>query len=160
MLMAGDVKINKDLSNALGGIGDQQQKSVSDIYAKKRSQLMADARPNAGVLAPGSYASDRLNTGEGQSMANLRGSLESVLGNTAYADKKSEREYQQNYELAKRIGDLMSPSVYEQVLSGLGGGAQAGGQFYGLYNALNRPQVASAPRTNYSDLGYRPEWIG
>lgn len=151
---ASQIAIPSSLTDVLGQIGSGQQSAISGAYAKKKQQMLADALPGrATVLAPGSYASERLGTGENLSMGNLRSGLEQVLGNTAYGDWKNERDFRQNYELAKLAGELMRPSTVEQVLSGLGGGAQTGGQFMGLYNSLKKPMTPYTP-TSTPNYGY------
>lgn len=142
MLLASDVKLPSNLTTVLGQQGQGAQNSLNDVYSRIKSQFGADQKAR-GVRSgdPNDYFSSRIGTGQNMSNLGLRGGLESVLGDTGYKDTLSERDYQQNYELAKRIGDLMSPSILEQVLGGLGGGAQAGGQFYGLYDKFQKQQM-------------------
>lgn len=136
---AKDVTLDSSLTRTLGGIGDTQGTAISGAYGRARTQAAADARPT------GSYYGQRLGTGEALSQGNLRSGLENVLGGEGYADWKSKRDFDENMALAQFTGELMKPSTTEEVMAGLGGGAQAGGQFYGLYNALSkRPAYSSA----------------
>lgn len=128
-MMASGVQLNPELKSVLGQIAAPQSKNITDAYSKLRG----------GIAPTSDYATERFAKTGGLAQGNLESVLGGVLGNTSYGDVKNERDYQQNYELAKRIGELNAPSLLEQVLGGLGGGAQTGGQFAGLYNSLKKP---------------------
>jgi hypothetical protein len=135
---AKDVGIDSSLTKALGTIGTGQQTAITGAYDRARGQAAADARPT------GSYYGNRLGTGEALSQGNLKSSLENVLGNTGYADFKGQRDYDENMGLATLTGELNKPTTLEEILAGLNGGAQAGGNLAGLYQALNRRPAYSA----------------
>lgn len=149
LLTGSNIKIDPSLQATLGQIGKGPQNSLQDIFGKVRSQFAADAA-GRGVKAPatGSYIDNRLGTTEDLATQHLQNSLESVLGNTAYETAKADRNYQQDYGLAKQVGELNKPSTLEEILSGLGGGAQVGGQFAGLYNASKRPNTSRSQNTD------------
>lgn len=137
---ASDVKLDSSLAKTLGGIGDSQGSAISGTYGRAKTQRAADARPSAG-----GYYAERLGSGETQSQGNLKSGLENVLGGEGYADWKGLRDYGENMNLAQLTGQLNKPSTLEEILSGLGVGAQAGGQLAGLYQALaSRPAYRSA----------------
>lgn len=156
-ITADQIGINPSLTSALGAIGTPYQGSISDVYAKKKSQLMADARPGAATMfAPGSYASDRMSTGENLSQGNLKSGLEQVLGNTSYGDWKSQRDYEQNMQLAKLTAELNKPDTLSQVLGALAGGARVAGQVYGATRGMGggTPYMpTSTPNYGYYNSG-------
>jgi hypothetical protein len=155
-ILPSDISLPKDLTSILGQIGTPQQAKITDIYGRMRKQASADTNLPAWMrVRPGGYTDTTLSKGENISQAGLKSGLEGVLGETGYGDWKAERDYQQNMALAKRIGDLMAPSLLEQVLGGLGGGAQAGGQMYGLFKGFSKPSstqyAETGPMMNYYD---------
>lgn len=135
-MMAGGVQLDPELMKILGEIRKPQSENISSSYSRLR-----------GTLPQGStYATERFDKLGGLSQGGLKTNLESVLGNTSYGDWKNERDYQHNVALAERIGGLMAPSVLQQVLGGLSGAAQAGGDIYGAYsNFSKRPQKKAGP---------------
>lgn len=145
---ASGINLDPKLIDSLGQIGATQKGNISGIYGNMRNQFAADARPTK--AGPGSYIDQRLTTGEGLSDANLRGGLEAALGNEAYGDFKSQRDFEQNTALAKLTGDLNKPSSLEQALAGLSGGAQIGGQGYALYQNMKKNNQTQNPSSGSS----------
>lgn len=133
---ASDINLNPSLTKTLGTIGTGAQGKISDIYGRMRTQMASDARPKS--VGPGSYADQRFTTGQGISNKNLGAGLENVLGNEGYESWKNQRDFNQNMALANYTGALNKPSLLEQALGGLSGGAQLGGQGYGLYQSLKK----------------------
>lgn len=153
---ASGVKLNTTLADALGGIGAGQSQNIAGTYGNLRSQAASGAGPKG--IAPGSYADQRFITGQGLANQNLGAGLEGVLGNEGYQSFKNNRDFNQNMALAQYTGEINKPSLLEQALSGLGGGAQAGGMAFGLYNSLKK-NPSQNPGTNYTptstpDYGY------
>lgn len=149
-MMASGVQLNPELTKILGDIGTPQSKNISDSYAKLR-----------GGISPNSdYATSRFNKLGTLAQGNLKSNLEGALGSSSYGDWKSQRDFEQNYALAKLTGELNAPSTLEQVLGGLGGAMRTGGDIYGLYNSFKKPSklggsYSSSPETpGYSaDIG-------
>lgn len=131
---ASGIPLDQELRNQLGRIGSNQGNTVSNVYNRIRQRAATEARsPN---VQPSDYLGERLNTGETLSQLSVKSGLENVLGNTAYGQYKSARDYNQNEALARYIGSLNKKSLLEEILGGLSGAAKPIGQFAGLYNSL------------------------
>jgi len=135
--MAGDVKLIDSLRDPLKTIRNKSQGSLSDFLGKIGAQQKTSATASGRV--PSAYAPAELGRAGTRASTGIEDMLSNALGGTSYDEILKQKEHERNMALAKEIGDLQSPSTWEQVLSGLGGGARAGGQFYSLYNSLNRP---------------------
>lgn len=148
---AADIRIDPSLQATLGQTGKSVKGSLQDVFGKVRSQYNADAS-GRGVkaAAPGSYFDTRMGTAQDFANAGVDNSLASVLGNTATKQAISDRDYGQNYDLAKYVGSLNRPSSLEEALSGLGAGARAGGQIYGLSSSGKSPKAVRDPNTDPS----------
>lgn len=158
-LTASGVAISPELTAVLGQQGKGPQNSINEVYNRIRSRFGADQQARGMPANPaGSVFGERATAAQGQSNAGLKSSLESVLGNTAYSDAKAQRDYNANTQLAQLVGSLNKPSPLEEALSALSGTAQAGGQFAGLYQALNKkPQTpAPTPPSFYDSNGLNP----
>lgn len=140
-LFAGGIKTDPGLSASLGAIGNKQGNTIGNVYSRIRNRAATEA--TAPTMRPSPYLADRLGTAEDFSQKGLSGALEGVLGDTSYKDSLAERDYQQNIGLAKRIGDLNKPSLMQEILGGLSGGAKAGGGFASLYQALGQAKGGS-----------------
>lgn len=125
---ASGINLNPTLADTFGQIGTKQQGNIGNVYGNMRTQL-AGNKSGSGVtgIAPGSYADQRLTTGQSLADQNLSAGLGSVLGNEGYQSWKNKRDFNQNMALAKYTGALNKPSLLEQALSGLSGGAQIAG---------------------------------
>jgi hypothetical protein len=121
------------LSLALGAIGDRQRASNRAVG---RTQ--------------GSYAPAELSRATQTASTGLKDKLLGALGDASYSEYKKNRDHQRNMALVNEIGDLSAPSILEQILGGLGGGAKAGGEFYSLYNSLNKRPSVNTARPNLS----------
>jgi hypothetical protein len=150
------IKPDQTLVDALGGIGDTQQNNLNNIFDKARSRYAADSSVRG--VAPGSpYAESRF--GQAQTMANsgLRGGLEGILGDTSYNDFLGQQGFDQQYGLAAEIGRLNKPSTLEEILGGLGGAAQTGGNLYGALGQRGSPRsqpMATRPPLDMYDYPY------
>lgn len=148
---ASGIALDPKLTAILGEQGKGPQNSLNEVYGRIRSRFGADQAARGQAPNPtGGYAGNRFDVGQNQSDLNLRGNLESVLGNTGYSQFKGNRDFQQNMQLAQLTGDINKPSTTEEILSGLGGGAQVAGQFGGLSNALGS-RKKQRPTSNLSD---------
>lgn len=153
-LVAGDVKIDPTLTQALGTIGQNAKNQVGSIYNQARARYAADNRgfgsPSA-RLSPGSYGADRFATTQGLSEGNLEAGMGEMEGSTAYNDRLLQRDYDQQRQLAEATADALKPSLLSQIFSGIGGAADAGGRGMALYNMLPRnnmnPRFANTPST-------------
>lgn len=154
---ASGINLDSRLTDALNQIGLKQKSNIGNVYNGMTNQFNADARPT------GSYPGSRLATGQHLSMGNLQSGLEGVLGNEGYSDYKSQRDFEQNMNLAKMTGELNRPSTFEQVLSGLSGGAQIGAGAYAMskngkkkknstLNSGDSADGSSAPDSAYSNF--------
>jgi len=134
--LANTINLDPNLSAALGAINKEQSGNIGNVYGGMRTQFSQDAVPHK--AQPGGYADRRLTATEALSNQNLMGSLGAVSGDQAYTDYKAQRDFENNMALAKLTGELNKPSTLEQVLGGLSGGAQMGGQGYALYQSMNK----------------------
>lgn len=143
-LMAGDVKLLDPLKAPLGGINQQGQNSLADALGKSKAQArtsqIVSGRPK------GQYIGEVLGRANTMASRGIEDAVAGTLGGASLKDLQNEQEFQRNMALAQELGDLNSPSVWQEILSGLGGGAGTALQFKGLYDALNRNR---APSDNY-----------
>lgn len=135
-LTAGGVKLIDKLKSPLGGYNQQAQGSLQDALGRIGTRQNASAKASGRVR--GEYGQAELNRAGTRASGAIEDTLLGSLGGTSYDEVLKQKEHQRNLMLAKMIGDANAPSALEQVLSGLGGGARAGGQFYSLYNALGK----------------------
>lgn len=142
-LYASDVKINPTLSGTIGGVGSPGYNASAAIganYANAKKKMMSDAtargvNPGA-ATGPNSYFGNQQGTAQGLDTGNLEAALGGGLANTAYNDALSQREYNQNMELARETGALNKPSDLQSALGAIG---QLGGTTAQLYGAFGRP---------------------
>lgn len=136
---AKDIGVDPTLMALVGAPGEAAGNSIRAVYDRTKSRYKDS-----------DYANERLGQANTQAMAGLQGSLEGVLGDTAYKNSTAQRGFQEDYDLANYIGELNEPSTLEEILGGLSGAAQAGGQLYGA--APKRGPKAPAYRDLPQDL--------
>ena len=148
---ASGVGLDSNLAQSLGQQAQGSQNSLNQVYNRIRSRYAKDVGPNPS----GGYADQRLAQAQKLSNLGLRGNLESVLGGAGYGTYKINREAEQNRNLAQYIGDLNKPSILQEVLGGLSGASQTGGQFAGLYSSLGKRKPGYVPQEtpNYDYYG-------
>jgi hypothetical protein len=146
---ASGVGLNPTLTDVLGGIGSTQQGNIGSTYNNLRTQAKGNGATPAGI-APGSYADQRFTTGQNLANQNLKAGLGGVLGNEGYQSWKNQRDFNQNMALAKYTGALNKPSLLEQALGGLSGGAQVGG----MVSAMRKPKSQGTYYQPTSDPNY------
>lgn len=132
---AKDIGVDPTLMALVGAPGEAAGNSIRAVYDRTKSRYKDS-----------DYANERLGQANTQAMAGLQGSLEGVLGDTAYKNSTAQRGFQEDYDLANYIGELNEPSTLEEILGGLSGAAQAGGQIYG---AMPKRQQKRQPQTEY-----------
>lgn len=135
-LFAGDINLDPKLTDALGGVSTSAKGSLADQYGKLKTRF------NSGGVVSGRPASDynaeRMGATQGLGEIGIDNSLEGVLGDTSYKDALSERDFQQSMDLAKRIGALNKPSLFQEIFSGLGSAAGGVGQYYGTKSSITK----------------------
>lgn len=144
------LKPDQTLVDALGGIGEKQQNNLNNIFSKARTTATQDnaARSVGHDTTASPYIENRLATGQTQASSGLRGSLEGILGNTAYEDFQGQQGFDADAALAAEIGRLNKPSTLEEILGGLSGAAGAGGQLYGALGKRGGSSQKPAPGPN------------
>jgi len=124
-LVAGDVKLPPDLSSVFSGIGTNAYNKIGQNYGAAGSRMTFD--PSTGGPGSGTtdYQRQRLAATQGLDIGNLEAGVGSQLGQTAYSNQLSQRDYEQQKYLTDLIGDAAAPSELQQIFSGIGGGARA-----------------------------------
>lgn len=101
------------------------------------------------------YIPAELTRAGGAASRGLEDTLLGQLGGGTYDEFKKEQEHQRNLDLVNEIGALSAPTLLQEILGGLSGGAKTGLQFSQLYSALKKPQDGleygnySGPRPSY-----------
>lgn len=156
-LYASGVTIPADLSGSIAGVGSPGYNASNNIAsnyvaAKKRFGGDASVRGmNAGAATgAGSYTGGRLATTQGLDTGNLESALGGGVGSTAYQDALSQRDFQQQSQLANQIGSLNGMNTLEQVLGGVGAVGGTAAKIYGAYGS-NRPS-SSSPNPDYATM--------
>lgn len=156
-MTAAGIKLDPGLTATLGAQGKGPQNSLKAVYDRIRNNMSASrAGRGMGPAQPDNYATNRLNTAEGFSNANLKGGLEGILGSTALNEARQNRDFGQNYALAKYTGELNKPSPLEEILGALSGAANTGGQIAGASKSKRMPAAnppMSAPSYDYYGTG-------
>jgi hypothetical protein len=141
-LFAGDVKLNDSIRGPLSSINKKAQGGLEAALGRIGSRQKASSVASGRV--EGTYAPAELARGGAQASSGIEDALLGALGNTSYDEMTKDHDQEQNLALANEIARLNAPSVLEQVLSGLGGGAKAAGGFASLYKSLNRNQTGGS----------------
>jgi len=136
-LGAGGVKLIDQLRDPLQQINTQGQNNLQGILQRIGTRQTASSKASGRVQ--GQYAPQELARSGGIASRGLEDTLAGALGGASLDEVRKQQEHQRNLALVRQIGDLMSPSILQQVLAGLGGGAKAGAQGYALYSALHQP---------------------
>lgn len=119
-LTASGVKLpGGDLGDVFSGIGTQAYNNINNNYNVARQKAAGDA-PAQGFRGPLDYTTQRLGTTQGLDVGNLESGMGGQLGQTAYNDTLSQRDYNQKMQLAEEAARLNKPSLLEQVFSGIG----------------------------------------
>lgn len=140
-LLASDVKLADTLKPVLGGYNKKAQGSLSDALGRATSQGVRSASASGRTM--GDYTGQALGRANTQASQNIENSLAGSLGQTTLQDTIAQREHEKKMALAKEIGDMMSPSMAQEVLGGLSQGVNLGTQAYGLSQALGGGSGAS-----------------
>lgn len=155
-LLASDVKLADPLKAPLGQINAGGQKSLADALGTLDTGARTSAKASGRVM--GGYTGQALGRANTAASRGIEDRVGGVLGGASLQDTQNEREFQANMALANELGGLMSPTMLQEILGGLGGAAQTGGQFASLYNALgkgsgakNIPRVSIAPPPDNPD---------
>lgn len=142
-LTGGDVKLTDQLKPILGSYNQNAQGSLSDALGRITNQAKTSARASGRVQ--GQYQPLALNRANSMASQGITNSLGSVLGGVSLKDIQNQKLFEQQMALANEIGDLNSPSTLQEVLAGLGGGADLALRGKGIYDALSR----RSPADNY-----------
>lgn len=136
-LAASNVPLLDQLKDPLSGINKKAQANLQDILGQLGTQATTSAK--ASGRTTGSYAPAELARVGTNASNTIQDTLLGALGGTSYDELLKQKEQERNLALARRIGDLSAPSLLQQILGGLGSGAQTGAQFYSLFHALKKP---------------------
>jgi len=149
MLYASGVAVPQDLSAALSGIASQGTQGISDIYGRARQRQTQEGAVLGRPAGSNSYGSQRLAQTQPLAQGGLEASFGGQLGNTGYQNTLQQREFNQNKQLADAYAQAMRPDLLMQVLSGLGAGAGAAGQYAGLIRSMPRQGSGYIPQDYY-----------
>lgn len=136
-MSASGVRLIDQLRDPLTGINKQRQESLKGSLGRIGSRQTASSRASGRVL--GEYAPAELSRAGGMASRSLEDTLLGALGGASFDETRKQQEHQASMALAREIGALSAPSLLQQVLGGLSGGARTGMQFGQLYGALNKP---------------------
>lgn len=158
-LAGGDVKLLDPLKAPLSGINKKAQGSLQEALGKIGDRQTQSARASGRVR--GEYAPAELGRAGTMASSSIEDALSGALGNASYDEVRKQKEHEQNLALAREIGDLTAPSVIQQILSGLGGGANAAGAGKALYDSLGRQSYGASTPVDYgtassSYFGFNP----
>lgn len=146
-LTADSVKLDTGLTEQLDPIAKQSKGRLASSLGTIRGRAASDA--TGASKAPGGYADTQIGMASARGNRNIDNGLYSVLGGGAYKDAQSQRENAQQMELAQMYGDLMSPTMLEEILGGASSVTGAAGTAKGVYDSF--PKAASAGP--YRDTG-------
>lgn len=158
-MTAGDVKLADPLKELTSGYGKTAQGGLSDALGRITNQ--AKKSQIASGRVQGDYMGQALGRSNSLASQKINNTLGGVLGGVSLKDLQSQQEFERQMALAQEIGDLNSPSTLQEVLGGLGGGADLALQGKGLYDALGRGKGGGSYRGASPSLDvYDPYSIG
>lgn len=135
-MMATDVNLLDPLKGPLGDINKKGQSSLSNALASGQNQArtsqIATGRPE------GQYIGETLGRANTMASRGIEDALGGVLGGASLQDLQAQKEFEANMALVNEIAAMNEPTLFQEVLSGIGGGANTGLQFKSLYDALGR----------------------
>jgi hypothetical protein len=108
------------LEDVLGKQADDKVNSISNVYAKKRRQSIAQ-NAHSGRLLSGvsNYDAGDINAAEAGDIGDVYSGLAGALGQVPIDDYSAEQDDQRNRELAQLIAKLNKPSLLQEVLGGV-----------------------------------------
>lgn len=157
-LTAGDVTLGDPLKKPLHGIQSGAQTSLADSLGASLGNATASQVASGRVR--GDYTGKELGRASAAAGRGVDDALMKVLGETSLKYKQNELGYQDNLALASRIGALNKPSTLEEILAGLGGGADTALKAKGLWDALNAGKSYGKPSVTTSAYDSNGEYYG
>lgn len=133
-LFAGDIKLTDALKDPLKKTAKVGQDRLSSALGRVNDRFAAGA--SASGRPVGEYAPAEIGRAGELASRGIDDRLLGVLGQGSYGDYKGQRDFDRQMALAEEIGGLLSPSLAQEIFSGIGSAAQLGGQAYGLSKAL------------------------
>jgi hypothetical protein len=162
-LVASGVGLPPDLAQTLSTIGSGASGQIAQNYGTANRQNNQN-RTIAGLGGPSSYGTQQMETQEPLAQGNLEATLAGGLGNTAYNNQIQQRNFNQSMDVANQVGNALRPNSLEQIMSGIGGGANAAMQIYpfmSMFQGGGNPPPLTGGGSSYNimqpgplDLGY------
>lgn len=143
MLFASGVAIPPDLAASLRGIGGGGVQGVQNAYSPFAARQQQEDVARGQRPGSNSYGPQRLATQQGLDTGALEASFGNQVGNTAYQNQLSQRDYEQQRQLSEETAHLDKPSDLEQILAGIGTVGKTAGTYYGMKG--RNPQSPGAP---------------
>lgn len=118
------------LEDALSGQAQNASNSISQQYAKKRRQSVAQAA-HSGRLGSGvyNYTAGDIDASETSALGDVQSALSSALAEIPIGDYGMEQDNARKLQLAKLLGNQNKPSALEEALSALSTAGQIGATF-------------------------------
>jgi hypothetical protein len=153
-LVAGNVKLLEGLKKPLGAVADKAKGNLAEALG--RVQLRSRVSQEVSGRPIGGYAEEEIGRANDMAGRGVDDALYGILGSGSFDDYRAEQDFQRQKALAERIGDMMSPSTFSQVVGGLSGVAKTGLQAKGLYDALGSVRAPRSTPSYASPLNYEP----
>lgn len=145
---ASDIGLIESLKGPLSGVNKKAQGRLTGALGRVSGQANENMRAR-GVMQS-DYIPQEVSRAGTTASTGIEDTLLGALGGASYDEFGKQKEHEANLALAREIGALSAPTLLQQILGGLGGGANAAGQFGSLYSALNnRPSSGSYQSPSY-----------
>jgi hypothetical protein len=126
-----NIKVDKGLAGSFNTIGQGGYNSINSTYSNANARTQGE-NGIKGAIAPSSYANERYGVQQGLDQGSLQSALGGPLAATTYSGALSSRNFDQNLGLTNQIAQANRPSTLDEILSGVGTGAQALSAYYGI----------------------------
>lgn len=133
-MTADKVKLLDPLKGQLGGYAKSGQNSLSDALGTLNNQATTSAQASGRVM--GDYQGQALGRANTMASRGINDSVAGLLGGASLKDAQSQQEFEQKMALAREIGAMNSPTMLQEIIGGISGGANVAGQGASLYQAL------------------------
>lgn len=153
-ITASDISLLSELKAPISAINKKRQSSLTSRVGGVSDEARASMAGRG--VAQSDYIPQEIGRASAMESRGIEDALLGALGGASYDEAKKQREHEQNLALAEEIGALSAPTLLQEILGGLGGGAKTGFQFSQLYDALNKNKPGmeyagySGPRPSYT----------
>lgn len=115
----------QNLSDVLTGEANSATANLTDQYQQGRKRMVAQQAAGGRLMSGVSnYPLTDLDTSFTKAKSGIQDQLASSLASVPEEDWLNQNNFNRSYQLANFIGGLNKPNTLEEILAGIGGGAQ------------------------------------